>query len=164
MDSSGRPVQGGHRHHDDTINKIRSIGSMEAAVERGVVKDGIMYSCIRNGVPYVLAGSIRDNGPIPGVIKDAFIAQDVMREHTKKATLVIMVATLLHSIATGNMLPTFYERNGALMPLNIICVDQDEFNVNKLKDRGTHQSVGVVTNAQDFLRIVVNELKAKGSD
>lgn len=159
MDEQGRPVPGGHRHHDDTINKIRSIGSMEKAVEQGVVKDGIMYSCIRNNIPYVLAGSIRDNGPIPGVITDSFLAQDVMREHTQKATLVFMVATMLHSIATGNMLPTFYEREGTLEPLRVICVDQDEFNLNKLKDRGTHQSVSVVTNAQDFLRIVVNQLK-----
>lgn len=159
MDSRGRPVPGGHRHHDDTINTIRSIGSMERAVERGVVTDGIMYSCIKNNVPYVLAGSIRDNGPIPGVITDVFAAQDAMREHTKKATLVVMVATVLHSIATGNMLPTFYERDGALHLLKVVCVDQDEFNLNKLRDRGTHQSLSVATNAQDFLRIVVNELK-----
>jgi lysine-ketoglutarate reductase/saccharopine dehydrogenase-like protein (TIGR00300 family) len=161
MNSLGKPVPGGHRHHDDTINKIRTIGSMEKAVENGVVQDGIMYSCVKNNIPYVLAGSIRDNGPIPGVIKDTFAAQDVMRQYTKKATLVIMVSTMLHSIATGNMLPTFYEQKGALRPLNVICVDQDEFNLNKLKDRGTHQSVSVVTNAQDFLRIVVNELKKR---
>lgn len=159
MNSLGKPVPGGHRHHDDTINKIRAIGSMEKAVENGVVQDGIMYSCIENNIPYVLAGSIRDNGPIPGVIKDTFAAQDVMREYTKKATLVVMVSTMLHSIATGNMLPTFYEQGDALRPLNVVCVDQDEFNLNKLKDRGTHQSVSVATNAQDFLRIVVNELK-----
>ncbi len=118
--------------------------------------DSRVYSCIRSDIPYVLAGSIRDNGPIPGVITDAFAAQDVMREHTKNATLVVMVATVLHSIATGNMLPTFYEQDGTL---KVICVDQDEFNLNKLRDRGTHQSVSVATNAQDFLRIVVNELK-----
>ncbi|MFW6136765.1 MAG: hypothetical protein ACOC5U_01690 [Candidatus Aminicenantaceae bacterium] len=76
MDSQGKPVPGGHRHHDDTINKIRSIGSMEKAVEMGVVKDGIMCSCIRNEIPYVLAGSIRDNGPVPGVIKDVFAAMN----------------------------------------------------------------------------------------
>jgi lysine-ketoglutarate reductase/saccharopine dehydrogenase-like protein (TIGR00300 family) len=161
MDSQGCPVPGGHRHHDDTINKIRSLGSMERAVELGVVTDGIMYSCIRSKIPYVLAGSIRDNGPIPGVITDVFAAQDVMREHTKKATLVCMVATLLHSVATGNMLPTFYQKGDSLRPLNVICVDQEEFNLNKLRDRGTHQSLGVVTNAQDFLRILVNELKLR---
>jgi lysine-ketoglutarate reductase/saccharopine dehydrogenase-like protein (TIGR00300 family) len=160
MDSQGNPVPGGHRHHDDTINKIRSIGSMEKAVAQGVVKDGIMFSCIKNHIPYVLAGSIRDNGPIPGVIRDCFTAQDAMRDYTKKTTLVFMVATMLHSIATGNMLPTFYERDDIIEPLHVICVDQDEFNLNKLKDRGTHQSVGVVTNAQDFLRILVNELKS----
>lgn len=121
--------------------------------------DSSVYSCIRSDIPYVLAGSIRDNGPIPGVIKDAFAAQDVMREHTKKATLVVMVATVLHSIATGNMLPNFYERDGTLKLLKVICVDQDEFNLNKLRDRVTHQSVSVATNAQNFLRIVVNELK-----
>jgi lysine-ketoglutarate reductase/saccharopine dehydrogenase-like protein (TIGR00300 family) len=157
----GKQVPGGHRHHDDTINKIRSVGSMEKAVAQGIVKDGIMYSCIQKNIPYVLAGSIRDNGPIPGVITDCFTAQDEMRKYTKKATLVVMVATLLHSIATGNMLPTFYEGDRSLKPLGVICVDQDEFNLYKLKDRGTHQSISVATNAQDFLRIVVNELKIR---
>ena len=86
-----------------------------------------------------------------------------MREHTKKATFVCMVATVLHSIATGNLLPTFYERDNSLYPLNVVCVDQDEFNLNKLRDRGTHQSISVATNAQDFLRIVVSELKSQMS-
>jgi lysine-ketoglutarate reductase/saccharopine dehydrogenase-like protein (TIGR00300 family) len=161
MDNSGTPVPGGHRHHDDTINSIRSMGSIEEAVARNVVKDGIMHACVKNNVPYVLAGSIRDNGPMPGVITDTFAAQDVMREHTKKATLVFMVATLLHSVATGNMLPTFYESENELRPLQVICVDQDEFNISKLMDRGTHQTLAAVTNAQDFLRIVAGELKAR---
>lgn len=161
MNSQGFPVPGGHRHHMDTINKIRFMGSIQQAVEQNIVSDGIMYSCVKNNLPYILAGSIRDDGPLPEVITNALEAQDIMRSHTKKATLVVMLATTLHSIATGNMLPTFYERGGEIMPLATICVDQDEFVVNKLKDRGTHQAFGVVTNAQDFLHIIVNELKNK---
>jgi hypothetical protein len=103
----------------------------------------------------VLTGSIRDDGPLPEVITDALAAQDAMKRHTTKATMAILVATALHAIATGNMLPAFVtEADGTLRELTTICVDSSEFVVSKLKDRGTHQAFGVVTNAQDFMQIL----------
>jgi hypothetical protein len=106
-------------------------------------------------VPYVLAGSIRDDGPLPGVLSDMAEAQDAMREHTVRATGAIFIATALHAIAVGNMLPAFHtHRGGVPRPLMTICVDQTEFIVSKLKDRGTHQAFGVVTNAQDFMHVL----------
>jgi hypothetical protein len=118
------------------------------------VKSGIMHALVTKGIPYVLAGSIRDDGPLPGVISDSLAAQDAMREHTVLATGAIFVATALHAIGVGNMLPAFHTRNGPPEPLMTICVDQTEFVVNKLKDRGTHQAYGVVTNAQDFMHVL----------
>ncbi len=147
----GKAVRGGHRHHIATINQIRAYGSIERAVQEGYITDGIIHACVKQGVPFVLAGSIRDDGPLPGVITDVREAQTVMREHTKRATLAVMLATALHSIATGNMLPTFYQRDGELYPLPIIAVDQDEFILSKLVDRGTHQAFGIARNAHDFL-------------
>lgn len=139
-----------HKHHMYAIAKIKDAGSIEEAIKRHNIKHGIMHACITKGVPFVLAGSIRDDGPLPEVITDICEAQDEMRKYTKKATLAVMVATALHSIATGNMLPA---------TAATICVDQDEFIVSKLKDRGTHQALGVVTNAQDFFARLVTELE-----
>lgn len=156
---SGEPAAGGHSLHLRAINKVRAAGSISAAVESGVVKDGIMYSCVRERVPFVLCGSIRDDGPLPEVIVDVLAAQDAMRQHAKKATMAVMIATALHAIATGNMLPAFVESDGALRELPTICVDSSEFVVSKLKDRGTHQAFGVVTNAQDFLHILHGEIE-----
>jgi hypothetical protein len=118
-------------------------------------------------VPYVLTGSIRDDGPLPGVLNDMAQAQDAMKAHTVKATMAILVATALHAIATGNMLPAFVALpDGQMRELPTICVDSSEFVVSKLKDRGTHQAFGVVTNAQDFMHIlklyVERELDARG--
>ena len=113
-----------------------------------------MHALVTQRVPFVLAGSIRDDGPLPGVYSDTLQAQDAMREHTVKATGAIFVATALHAIAVGNMLPAFHLCDGAPAPLMTICVDQTEFVVNKLKDRGTHQAYGVVTNAQDFMHVL----------
>ena len=156
---SGEPAAGGHSLHLRAINKVRAAGSIAAAVERGVISDGIMYSCVRERVPFVLCGSIRDDGPLPEVITDVLAAQDAMRQHAKKATMAVMIATALHAIATGNMLPAFVEVDGALRALPTICVDSSEFVVSKLKDRGTHQAFGVVTNAQDFLHILHSEIE-----
>ena len=137
------------------INAVRAAGSIAAAVEQGVVTDGIMHACVRHGIPFVLCGSIRDDGPLPDVVTDAIAAQNAMRDHTRRATMVVLVATALHAIATGNMLPAFYDAgNGDLRELPTICVDSSEFVVSKLKDRGTHQAYGVVTNAQDFMHIL----------
>ena len=154
MSNTGQPTQGGHGLHMRAINRVRAAGSIERAVETGLIKSGIMHAVVTNRVPYVLAGSIRDDGPLPGVYSDALEAQDAMREHTVKATGAIFVATALHAIAVGNMLPAFYLCDGAPAPLMTICVDQTEFVVNKLRDRGTHQAYGVVTNAQDFMHVL----------
>jgi hypothetical protein len=135
------------------INRVRAAGSIERAVETGLLKTGIMHALVTNRIPYVLAGSIRDDGPLPGVYSDNLAAQDAMREHTVKATGAIFVATALHAIAVGNMLPAFYLCDTVPHPLMTICVDQTEFVVNKLRDRGTHQAYGVVTNAQDFMHV-----------
>jgi lysine-ketoglutarate reductase/saccharopine dehydrogenase-like protein (TIGR00300 family) len=154
MSNTGQATQGGHGLHMRAINRVRAAGSIERAVETGLIKSGIMYALVTQGVPYVLAGSIRDDGPLPGVHSDTLVAQDAMREYTVKATGAIFVATALHAIAVGNMLPAFHLCDGAPSPLMTICVDQTEFVVNKLKDRGTHQAYGVVTNAQDFMHVL----------
>jgi lysine-ketoglutarate reductase/saccharopine dehydrogenase-like protein (TIGR00300 family) len=151
---SGAQAAGGHALHLRAINRVRAAGSIAAAVERGVITDGIMHACVRTGVPYVLCGSIRDDGPLPEVVTDTLAAQDAMRAHAKKATMAVMIATALHAIATGNMLPAFVQAGDVMRELPTICVDSSEFVVSKLRDRGTHQAFGVVTNAQDFLHIL----------
>ncbi|HEY4955798.1 MAG TPA: hypothetical protein VII02_13025 [Gemmatimonadaceae bacterium] len=155
MTRTGVATEGGHGLHMRAINKVRAAGSIAEAVKQGVVKDGIMHALVTNNVPFVLTGSIRDDGPLPEVITDTLTAQDAMKRHTTKATMAILVATALHAIATGNMLPAFVtEADGTLRELTTICVDSSEFVVSKLKDRGTHQAFGVVTNAQDFMQIL----------
>jgi lysine-ketoglutarate reductase/saccharopine dehydrogenase-like protein (TIGR00300 family) len=154
MASDGTPTEGGHGLHMRAINRVRAAGSIEAAVASGLIRSGIMHALVTCDVPYVLAGSIRDDGPLPGVLTDTLAAQDAMREHTVKATGALFIATALHAIAVGNMLPAFHLVNGEPTPLLTICVDQTEFVVNKLKDRGTHQAYGVVTNAQDFMTVL----------
>jgi lysine-ketoglutarate reductase/saccharopine dehydrogenase-like protein (TIGR00300 family) len=152
--ASGEAAAHGHGLHMRAINAVRRAGSIEAAVGTGLVTNGIMHALVTYDVPFVLAGSIRDDGPLPGVISDALAAQDAMRHHTTCATLVVMVATALHAIAVGNMLPAYVEDGDRLRPLPTICVDQEEFVVSKLRDRGTHQAFGVVTNAQDFMHVL----------
>ncbi|MDQ6612747.1 MAG: hypothetical protein M3Y64_09970 [Gemmatimonadota bacterium] len=167
MTGTGEASAGGHGLHMRAINAVRGAGSIAAAVENELITSGIMHACVRHRVPFVLCGSIRDDGPLPEVITDVLVAQDTMRNHAKRATMAVMIATALHAIATGNMLPAFVnEEHGNLRELTTICVDSAEFVVNKLKDRGTHQAFGVVTNAQDFLHIlrlfVERELDARG--
>lgn len=155
MTNTGQPTDGGHGTHMRAINKVRALGSIEAAVGQGLIKSGIMHAVVTQKVPYVLAGSIRDDGPLPGVYSNSLDAQDAMREHAVKATGAILVASALHAIAVGNMLPAYHTNYGGVpQPLMTICVDQTEFVVNKLKDRGTHQAYGVVTNAQDFMHVL----------
>ena len=168
MSATGEITQGGHGLHMRAINRVRAAGSIAAAVEQGIITDGIMYSCVKHGVPFVLTGSIRDDGPLPDVITDMVAAQDAMRAHAIKATFAIMIATALHAIATGNMLPSFVQLpDGRMRELPTICVDSAEFVVSKLKDRGTHQAFGVVTNAQDFMHIlrlyIERELEARAA-
>ncbi|HTY05409.1 MAG TPA: hypothetical protein VMC86_02740 [Gemmatimonadales bacterium] len=156
MSSSGEGVEGGHALHMRAINAIRRAGSIAAAVRSGEVKSGIMHALVTHQVPFVLAGSIRDDGPLPEVLSDTLAAQDAMRDVTTRATFAIFVATALHAIAVGNMLPAFVDAAtpDGVRPLTTICVDQTEFVVNKLRDRGTHQAYGVVTNAQDFMHVL----------
>ncbi|MGH7606806.1 MAG: hypothetical protein ACREME_05660 [Gemmatimonadales bacterium] len=156
MSSSGEGVEGGHALHMRAINTVRRAGSIEAAVRQGIARTGIMHALVTHGVPYVLAGSIRDDGPLPDVVADTLAAQDAMREYTAAATFAVFVATALHAIAVGNMLPAFVDSPVVedVRPLTTICVDQTEFVVNKLRDRGTHQAYGVVTNAQDFMHVL----------
>lgn len=155
MTSDGEPTVGGHAAHMRAINAVRRAGSIKAAVQQGIITGGIMHACVVEEVPYVLGGSIRDDGPLPDVHTDNVAAQEATRAHTIKATMAVMIATALHSIAVGNMLPAYYaDAQGELHELPTICVDASEFLVSKLKDRGTHQAVGVVTNAQDFMSIL----------
>jgi lysine-ketoglutarate reductase/saccharopine dehydrogenase-like protein (TIGR00300 family) len=155
MTSQGEPTPGGHAAHMRAINAVRRAGSIRAAVVEGLITEGIMHACVVEEIPYVLAGSLRDDGPLPDVLTDMVAAQEATRAHTIKATMAVMIATALHSIAVGNMLPAYYEDpQRGLCELPTICVDASEFLVSKLKDRGTHQAVGVVTNAQDFMSIL----------
>ena len=155
MTSQGEPTAGGHAAHMRAINAVRRAGSIRAAVADGTITSGIMHACVVEEVPYVLAGSLRDDGPLPDVLTDMVAAQEATRAHTIQATMAVMIATALHSIAVGNMLPAYYEDpQRGLCELPTICVDASEFLVSKLKDRGTHQAIGVVTNAQDFMSIL----------
>lgn len=140
--TSGLNTPGGHRNHLYAINKIRSCGSIQQAVELGVLQKGIMYECIKENRDFLLAGSIRDDGPLPDVITDSLKAQKQMREKLKDVRIVIMLATMLHSIATGNLLPA---------STKTICVDIYPSVVTKLMDRGSHQTLGVVMSVDAFL-------------
>lgn len=164
MNRTGRPMPGGHAFHMRALNEIRAAGSIASAVEQGILNEGIMHACVKNDVPFVLAGSIRDDGPLPDVVTDVIEAQEKMREHAQKATLVIMVATALHAIAFGNMLPSYtVDEDGEVRELGTIVVDSSEFVVSKLKDRGTHQAFGVITNAQDFLHVLRHFVEVEGA-
>ena len=154
-----RNVPLGHYNHIDTLNRVRLYGSVPAFIEQEHIDNGIIYSCEKYGVPYVLAGSIRDDGPLPCVYGDAYAAQDAMRAHIKDATTVICMATMLHSIAVGNMTPSFRVLpDGTVRKVYFYCVDISEFTVNKLTDRGSLSSRGIVTNAQDFIVNIANGL------
>ncbi len=143
------PAEAGHEHHLRAINTIRRCGSIAQAVEAGIITTGIMHACVRHGVEMVLAGSIRDDGPLPEVITDALEAQDRMRHHVRQAGFCLMIATTLHSIATGNLLPAW---------VPTVCVDISPAVVTKLADRGSFQTVGLVTDVEPFLRELLAEL------
>lgn len=151
-------VEDAHYKHLDLINLARREGSLEKLIESGQIKDGIVYTAIKNNIPLVLAGSIRDDGPLPGVISDVYRAQDEMRKHARKATTLICLATQLHTIATGNMTPAYTLHDGVVRPVYIYCVDVAEFAVNKLRDRGTLEVTTIVTNVQDFLCHLMRKL------
>ena len=147
-----QPAPNGHYNHLDTINRVKLTGSIPAFLREENIRDGIIWSCEKYGVPYVLAGSIRDDGPLPEVITDAREAQDRMRGVVKSATTVICLATMLHSIAVGNMTPSYRVLpDGRIREVYFYCVDISEFTANKLGDRGSLSAKGIVTNVQDFI-------------
>ena len=140
----------GHRNHMQAINSVFKAGSIHKMVEKKVLTKGIMYECVKNKIPFVLAGSLRDDGPLPDVITDMTVAQRKYKEIVKDAKLVIMVSTMLHSIATGNMLPA---------DVKVIVVDISQPTVTKLMDRGTWQALGIVTDVGAFLPLVTQEIQ-----
>ncbi len=147
-----KSMPNGHYHHIEVLNRVRREGSVAEFVKKYNITDGIMATLEKNNVPYVLAGSIRDDGPLPCVYSDVYKAQDAMRNLVSKATTVIALATQLHTIATGNMTPSYFvESDGTLRPVYFYSVDISEFAVNKLRDRGSLSVNTIVTNVQDFL-------------
>ena len=149
----------GHYHHLDTLNRVRYHGSISSFIAAEGISEGIMYNCEKYGVPYVLAGSIRDDGPLPEVYADVYAAQDAMRALVRGATTVICMATMLHTIAVGNLTPAYRVLpDGTVRKLYFYCVDISEFAVNKLTDRGSLSSRGIVTNVQDFIVNIANGL------
>ena len=149
----GLPVPGGHEHHLRAINTIRRCGSIKAAVEQGVLTGGLMYTLVKTGTPFVLAGSIRDDGPMPEVIRDVMQAQREMRRYAQQAGACLMLSTMLHSIAVGNMLPA---------AVRTVCVDINPAVVTKLADRGSFQTVGIVTDVGLFVEQLADELEGVG--
>ena len=149
--SSGGATEGGHSNHLRTINDVRRFGSISAAVEAGYVAGGVMYECVRAGVPFVFGGSLRDDGPLHDTITDVVRAADLMREHIPRVGVAIMLATTLHSIATGNLLPT---------RVPTFCIDINPAVVTKLTDRGTHQALGIVTDVGLFVVSLAEQLRA----
>jgi lysine-ketoglutarate reductase/saccharopine dehydrogenase-like protein (TIGR00300 family) len=146
---AGTPVQGGHRHHMRAINAINRAGGLRPAVESGVLKAGVMVECVRAGVEFVLAGSIRDDGPIVDTITDIVTAQDRYTEALASAGLVIVLSTMLHGIGVGNMLPAWTP---------VVCVDINPAVVTKLADRGSSQTIGLVTDVGLFLHQLAKRL------
>ncbi|BAZ32846.1 LOR/SDH bifunctional protein [Cylindrospermum sp. NIES-4074] len=145
----GIAVRGGHRHHLKVINSIRRFGSIPKAVEAGIIKSGVMYECVQNNVPFVLAGSIRDDGPLPDTIMNLIQAQEEYAKHIQGAEMILMLSSMLHSIGVGNMTPA---------GVKMVCVDINPAVVTKLSDRGSVESVGVVTDVGLFLSLLTQQL------
>lgn len=146
-----KQMKNGHYNHLHTINLVREAGSVSNFIKSHDIRQGVMSALVRNNVPFILAGSIRDDGPLPDVYGDVYEAQNAMRSHTQRATTVVALATQLHTIATGNMTPAYQLVNGVVRPVYFYVVDVAEFAVNKLRDRGSLSATGIVTNIQDFL-------------
>jgi lysine-ketoglutarate reductase/saccharopine dehydrogenase-like protein (TIGR00300 family) len=152
--SDGRQEEHGHRNHMRAINAIYHAGGIAKAVESGRLTTGVMYECVKSGVPFVLAGSLRDDGPLPDTITDMNRAQDAYAERLKGAGLVLCLGSMLHSIATGNMLPSW---------VKIVCVDINPAVATKVSDRGTGQAIGIVTDVGQFLGLLANAVPAGAS-
>ncbi len=147
----GAPTEGGHSNHVRVINEIRRHGSIADAVEAGYLRGGVMYECVQRDVPFVLGGSIRDDGPLPDTMTDVVEAADAMRALVPGVSVALMLATTLHAIATGNLLPA---------GVTTFCVDINQAVVTKLADRGSHQAMGIVTDVGPFLEGLADELGA----
>jgi lysine-ketoglutarate reductase/saccharopine dehydrogenase-like protein (TIGR00300 family) len=147
----GTPSEGGHANHLRVINEIRRHGSIAAAVEAGYVDGGVMFECVRRDIPFVLAGSLRDDGPLPDVVPDVLEAADAMRALVPGVSVALMLASTLHAIATGNLLPAGVET---------FCVDINQAVVTKLADRGSHQALGIVTDVGLFVGMLAEHLEA----
>lgn len=149
----------GHYNHLDTLNRVRYYGDIKTFIEKENINNGIVYSLEKNNIPYVLGGSIRDDGPLPIVYGDVYEAQEAMRNEIREATTVICIATMLHSIAVGNMTPSYrIDKNGNMRQVYFYCVDISEFTANKLADRGSLSAKSIITNAQDFIVTVAKGL------
>jgi len=147
---AGAPVEQGHRNHMAAINSINRAGGLRQAVESGVLKSGVMYECVTNGVAFVLAGSIRDDGPLPETLMDLIDAQERYAAALANVQLVLMLSSMLHSIGVGNMLPSW---------VRVVCVDINPAVVTKLSDRGSSQTVGVVTDVGLLLHRLAEALR-----
>lgn len=147
---TGKAIEGGHRHHMRAINAICRAGGLRPAVEQGVLTSGVMYECIRRGVEYVLAGSIHDDGPLPDTIMDLVAAQDRYAAALQDVRLVLALSTMLHGIGVGNLLPSW---------VKMVCVDINPAVVTKLADRGSSQTIGVVTDVGLFLHRLAQRLR-----
>jgi lysine-ketoglutarate reductase/saccharopine dehydrogenase-like protein (TIGR00300 family) len=147
--SAGTPVDQGHRNHMRAINAVNKAGGIKNAVRKKILTSGIMYECVKHNIPFVLAGSLRDDGPLPETVTDMIVAQKAYAQQIKGAEMVLMLSTMLHSIATGNMLPAW---------VKTICVDINPSVVTKLSDRGSSQTVGIVTDVGLFLHLLANGL------
>lgn len=145
----GVGVQGGHQHHLKAINEIRAVGSIEAAVRAGTVTGGVMYECVQAKIPYVLAGSIRDDGPLPETLMDLVKAQEAYAREIAGADMILMLSSMLHAIGTGNMTPA---------GVRLVCVDISPAVVTKLADRGSIESIGIVTDVGLFLNLLTQRL------
>jgi lysine-ketoglutarate reductase/saccharopine dehydrogenase-like protein (TIGR00300 family) len=146
---SGRAIEGGHRHHMRAINAIYRAGGLRAAVDAGLLGSGVMYECIRRNVDFVLAGSIRDDGPLPETVMNLVEAQDRYTAALEGVKLVLVLSTMLHGIGVGNMLPAW---------VRLVCVDINPAVVTKLADRGSSQTIGIVTDVGLFLRQLASAL------
>jgi lysine-ketoglutarate reductase/saccharopine dehydrogenase-like protein (TIGR00300 family) len=145
----GRQEEHGHRNHMRAINAIYNCGDIPRAVAQGRLKSGVMYECVKAGVPFVLAGSLRDDGPLPDTVTDMNEAQNLYTQHLENAGIVLCLSSMLHSIATGNMLPSW---------VKMVCVDINPAVATKVSDRGSSQTVGVVTDVGLFLDLLVRKI------
>ena len=152
MDCTGTATSGGHRNHLYALSEIMASGSIKNAIDEGKLKGGIMYECIQRGIPFILAGSIRDDGPLPEVITDTVKAKEAMDKALRGVDMTLMMATMLHSIATGNLLPSY---------VKTICIDINPSTVTKLMDRGSAQAIGLVTDVGTFLPQLAAEVSGQ---